>query len=205
VGHISAPLDFVPLDRTPWTHRFDDPKRSYRTLYCAQHRETCFLEVFYSQRPDLIAIKELAASHGCSFDEARQQAGKVSLDEILTRSIAPARIEIESGDVLDIEDLALRSKLELEHLDSLVAKKLKELDLSLLRSGDRALTRKIGRSLFEKGASGVAYGSHVDNCLCIALFEGRARLIPDGEPQPLKDVLDELRASLEKIGLTLPS
>ncbi|MFL6197843.1 MAG: RES family NAD+ phosphorylase [Thermoanaerobaculia bacterium] len=196
MGHISAPLDFVPRDHASWTHRFDDPERSYRTLYCAEQRETCFLEVFYSKRPDLTAIQEMADSYGCSLQEARQQAGAVSLEEILTRSIAPARIEVESGDVLDIEDLDLRSMLELEHLE--------ELDISVLRGKNRVLTRKLSRTLFKQGAAGVVYGSRVVDSRCIALFEGRARLIPDGEPEPLKDRLDELRAVLERIDLTLP-
>lgn len=98
--------------------------------------------------------------------------------------------------MLDIEDPDLRSLLELEHL--------RELDLSVLRSKDRALTQKLGRFLFEKGAAGVMYGSRVVNSRSLALFEGRARLLPDGDPQPLKDVLDELRTALKKIGLDLP-
>ena len=196
MGHIAAPLNFVPFDRSSWTHRFDDPERSYRMLYCADQRETCFLEVFYSKRPDWRTIEEMAAAWGCSIKEARERAGRLSADEILTRSIAPARIEIESGKVLDIEDPDLRSMLELEHL--------RDLDLSVLRGKDRALTQKLGRSLFEKGAAGVMYGSRVVNSRSIALFEGRARLVPDGDPQPLKDVLDELRTALKKISLDLP-
>jgi hypothetical protein len=144
----------------------------------------------------------MAEVHGCSFEEARRLAGQFSPDEILTRAIAPARIEAVSGDVLDVEDLHLRSKLELELIEELIANGLKHLDIPTLRSGKRAVTRRIGRCLFDKGVAGVTYGSHVDNRLCMALFEGRARLIPDGEPQPLKDVLDELRIGLGKIGLT---
>ena len=195
VGHISAPLDFVPRDRLSWTHRFDDPERSYRTLYCAVERETCFLEVFYSKRPDLTAIDEMAAAHGCSRQEAWQQAGVVSREEILTKAIAPARIEVESGEVLDIEDAFLRFQLELEHLQ--------ELDISTLRSKNRPLTQKIGRFLYERGVAGVAYGSRIINSRCLALFEGRARLVPDGAAQPLGEVLDELCVSLGKIGLSL--
>lgn len=197
VGHISAPLDFVPHDFVSWAHRYDDPDGSYRTLYCAPERETCFLEVFYDKRPDLATIDDIVSTQGCSREEAWRQAeaGMISRKEILDKAIAPARIEVDSGEMVDIEDLALRFQLELEHS--------KELDLSVLRSKDRFLTQKLGRFLHERGVAGVAYGSRIVNSRCIALFEGRARLVPDGPAQPLEEVLDELAVSLGKIGLSL--
>ena len=35
LGHAAAPLAYVPRELCSWNHRFDDPRREYRTLYSA--------------------------------------------------------------------------------------------------------------------------------------------------------------------------
>ena len=36
LGHRGAPLEYVPRHLCGWRHRWDDPERKYRTLYCAE-------------------------------------------------------------------------------------------------------------------------------------------------------------------------
>ena len=45
-------------------HRWDDPKREYRTLYCAEQQLTCLREVLADLRPNTKAIAELRKLFG---------------------------------------------------------------------------------------------------------------------------------------------
>lgn len=38
VGYCVNPLGFTPLDLYSFNHRFDDIRRRFRTLYCAESR-----------------------------------------------------------------------------------------------------------------------------------------------------------------------
>jgi hypothetical protein len=58
VGHRSDPLAFTPLDLYEWNHRFDDARRRFRTLYCAEDTKTSLREVLAEFRPNAGAIWE---------------------------------------------------------------------------------------------------------------------------------------------------
>ncbi len=78
------------------------------------------------------------------------------------------------------------------------------LDISQIRSRDRRVTQELASTLFDRGAAGVVYGSNLDDLPCYALFESRAFLISDGDPELLTPALpDFVRICLE-FGLESP-
>jgi hypothetical protein len=58
VGFAADPLAFTPSEHCSWTHRFDDPERRYRTLYCAQERITSLRETLATFRPGARAVAD---------------------------------------------------------------------------------------------------------------------------------------------------
>lgn len=66
------------------------------------------------------------------------------------------------------------------------------LDLDLVMGPRREVTKTVGRALFLEGAAGVIYRSRYDSELCVALFEGRARLEKAGEWESLADFPPEV-------------
>lgn len=209
VGHVCGPLDFTPLQFCSWANRFDYPPPhppdppAYRTLYCAEHRATCLREVFDPLYPSLKTARDMASALSCTLEEALSQAGEVTPEPIVTSALAPARIELLSGHLEDLRDVKLRRQLEKEHAELLLANGAERLDTSVTRGPVRVVTQVIGRSLYERGAAGVIYGSKIDDLPCIALFEGRSRLVPDGDEEPLAGLLDELKPIFDDLGLRL--
>jgi hypothetical protein len=63
--------------------------------------------------------------------------------------------------------------------------------------------RVVSRLLYERAYAGVRFGSNLDDQPCYALFEGRAELLPDGEPLELTPDLEPLRRVCDELGLTL--
>lgn len=175
----------------------------YRTLYCAENRRTCFLEIFDPLYPSLKTAQDLASKLGCTLAEALALGGSVSLDLLLSSAIVPARIEILSGDLVDLRKIETLRQLQLEHADLLLASGVARLDNSVARGPDRRITQTIGQALHAKGAAGVIYGSRIDDLACIALFEGRSRLLPDGPGEPLTGLLQELHGVFTELGLKL--
>jgi hypothetical protein len=57
-----------------WNHRFDDPRREYRTIYAADKKETCLREVLADLRPDKKAVAEFKKLFGD--DDAVECAGQ---------------------------------------------------------------------------------------------------------------------------------
>ena len=76
------------------------------------------------------------------------------------------------------------------------------LDISEVRGRRRAVTQALSRWLFERGA-GIAYRSNLDDLPCLALFEGRAFLTPEGESEHLTNLPPELIQVIEELGLRL--
>lgn len=58
LGYFEAPCDFPPHHLYAWTHRFDDPRREYRTIYCADEKQTCLREVLADLWPNRVALSE---------------------------------------------------------------------------------------------------------------------------------------------------
>lgn len=105
---------------------------------------------------------------------------------------------------MDLEEVSLRRELERRFAGLLQEHGMDHLDLSELRSKHRLVTQAISRFLHAEGAAGIVYRSNLDNGLCLALFERRAKLVPAGEPEPLSGPLPELDRVCLELGL-IPS
>ncbi len=57
VGYHADPLGFTPWELYQFNHRFDDTRRRFRTLYCAQFPQTCLREVLAAFRPSLGSMR----------------------------------------------------------------------------------------------------------------------------------------------------
>jgi RES domain len=190
----------VPRGLSSWQHRFDDPRREYRTLYCADRRITCLREVLADLRPSTEALRDFARLFG---DRRAIPAGVVSAEWRRAHVLAPATIAGADGALVDLDDVAVRRKLERRHAALLAAHAMPHLDISQVRSRDRVVTQTISRALFEEGASGIRFRSNLDDGPCAALFEGRARLEPRGKPTPLTEDVEELLQVCDEYGLVL--
>jgi len=117
--------------------------------------------------------------------------------------LVPAEVEISFGEVLLLDDMTLRRDLRLKLSSLLLELGIEHLDMDEIQGKNRALTQAITCVLFEKEAAGILYRSRCDNELCGALFEGRARLLPCGEPRSLADPLPELEQVCREFDLSL--
>jgi hypothetical protein len=57
VGHTGDPLGFVPLEICEYSHRFDDLRHRFRTVYIAELAETSLRETLADFRPKLSTIR----------------------------------------------------------------------------------------------------------------------------------------------------
>jgi len=193
----------VPRRYCGWQHRFDDPRREYRTLPCAEQAATCLREVLADLRPNARMRAEMAETVGPdrSVDSA---AGLVSRELLAAHVLQPASIDAPAQPgFADLEDIPTREDLARRHARLLAAHSMDHLDLPEVRSHDRVVTQTIGRGLFEDGYVGVHFASHLDGRSCFALFEGRARLASRGAPQSLSIDLADLVLVCRQFGLTL--
>ena len=190
----------MPRGLSSWQHRFDDPRREYRTLYCADRRITCLREVLADLRPSTEALQDFARLFG---DRRAIPAGVVSAEWRQAHVLAPAMIAGADGALVDLDDLAVRRRLERRHAALLAAHAMPHLDISQVRSRDRVVTQTISRALFEEGAAGIRFRSNLDDGPCAALFEGRAWLEPRDKPTPLTEDVEELLQVCEEYGLVL--
>lgn len=192
----------MPRHLCGWQHRWDDPERDYRTIYCADHPATCLREVLADLRPNTKAIAELRRLFG-ERSPALIGVGEVGPEWRDAHVLAPA-LAVGDGELCDLDArLGLRHELERDLADLLVAHGMAHLDVSEVRSRDRIVTQTVSRELYERGFAGVRFGSNLDDQPCYALFEGRAELAPDGRPLALTLQLRPLREVCREFGLTL--
>jgi hypothetical protein len=130
-------------------------------------------------------------------------AGLIKRSWLESKALAQGRLEVLSGDLIDLGSMDVRRDLERRYARALRGFGLVNLDLAELQSRSRELTQFLAGELFREGAAGVFYPSNVDGKSCIALFEGRARLEPAGEPIPLKELFAELGPILLEFGILL--
>lgn len=202
LGHASDPLGFVPRPLCGWQHRWDDPRRVYRTLYTAETSLTCLREVLADLRPNAKVLAELRELFGPEAPAARD-AGAVTVAFRSVRVLAPAwAVGDEAWARID-DDLTLRRGLEQELSGLLVAHDMPFLDTTELRSRDRIVTQAISRRIHDRGFAGIVFGSLLDSGRCWALFEGRAALEPRGDLVRLDDDLPELVQVCAEFGLAI--
>lgn len=205
IGHVSAPLDWVPHKMCSGEHRFDDPRKQYRTLYCAEHRITCLREVLADLRPNAKAragFEAFQREQGLEEGEIHRPAGEVSVAWRERHVLAPAQVRRE-GPLVDLDQPELLDDLTSAHAALLAQHEMQYLNISEIRSKTREVSQAVGRDLYERGAAGLLFRSNLDNGRCIVLFEGRASLEPDGRSQPLTDDLPELLTVCSEYGLVL--
>jgi RES domain len=190
VGFVGDPLGFVPLERRAYNNRFDDIHRRFGTLYCALVAETAPREMLADLRPNTAAIarylkrfgREAAADLPSATVTAEWRRGHV---------LAPARTKLD-GSVLDLTDVEERRAIELRHTQLLAAHGMSHLDLHEVTTRRRVVTQTIAADAFDAlGSAAIRFASRLDGLPCYALFEGRARLVADGEPVSLTDPAPE--------------
>jgi hypothetical protein len=191
LGHRSDPLGFVPRDACTWAHRWDDPLKHYRTLYCASTPATCLRESLADLRPSAKTIADMELLFGPSFD-VRDVYGVVSREWCRSHAMVAAEAWTDHP-LVDIDDPDIRNKLVRIHARLLAGLGIDYLDTETLTCRTRPITQAISRTLWEAGAAGIRYRSNLDNRPCLALFEGRAGLYPVGhgttfEPSMLNDI-----------------
>jgi hypothetical protein len=199
LGYAEAPLDFTPREYCGWQHRFDDPQREYRTLYCARERTTCLREVLQDFRPDARMLAEYRALFGAD----PIPPGLVPAELLHQLRLAPASIAADAA-AGDADDVAVRETFARSHAELLAEQGMPHLDVSEVRSKHRPVTRAFSRFLFDLGKAGVAFRSNLDDERCFALFEGRAWLEAAGTPEPLDpDSTTELPTVLREFALVI--
>ena len=177
LGRREAPLALPDWEYCSWRHRWDDPAREYRTLYCAKKPPTALRESLAPLRPSTKVWAELGVSGD---SERAQNLGVVSDAWFESHVLAGATIAA-TGPLVDIEDIKVRERLAIRHAHAFQELGVRHLDIGELRGRERRLTQAISRSLWGEGAAGIRYRSTIDGEECYALFEGRALLVPTDE------------------------
>lgn len=194
----------MPRHLCSWRHRWDDPEREYRTIYCAETVLTCLREVLADLRPNAKAIAELKELFGDD-TPALRGVGEVAAEWREAHLLCPA-LAVSPHVFCDLDaEVELRNELEHELALLLAMHDMDHLDITQVRSRDRIVTQTVSRELYERRYAGVRFGSNLDDRPCYALFEGRAELDADGEPLELEPGLEPLRRVCDEFGLTLVS
>ena len=192
----------MPRPLCSWRHRWDDPEREYRTIYCAEAALTCLREVLADLRPNAKAIAELKELFGDD-TPALRGVGEVAAEWREAHVLCPAHA-VGSHEFCDLDaEVELRNELEHELILLLVERELDHLDIAQVRSRDRIVTQAMSRALYERRYGGVRFGSNLDDRPCYALFEGRAELERSGDPLELEPDLEPLRHVCDEFGLRL--
>lgn len=204
VGHRDDPLAFTRLELCEWNHRFDDSRRRFRTIYCAEDPRTSLREVLADFRPKLSAIRAFADAFGeGALDDLPPHPVTVSWR--YQHVLAPARAHLD-GPTVDLTEPQTRDELEKRHAALLAEHGLEHLDLHEITSRRRIITQTIATDLFDRyEAAAVRFPSRLDGKPALSLFEGRGELVATGEPieltdpapTPLIDVCTEWGLTLE--------
>ena len=202
--YFAEPPDPALLNNATTGNRFDSPTRDYRVCYFATQLDGCFGETLARFRPD---PKLIAAST----EEGFMLSGEVPADWRHRRLAVRVR-PVENGSTvrfLNVETLDTRQVLRSELAELLAFHGYKDLDVSVVRGGDRRITRWIGRWAFlqrdDDGAptyAGVRYLSRLSTSWeCWAVFN-RVKL-EEQERRPILRGDDSLARIASAYGLTV--
>lgn len=186
VGHRDDPLAFPRRELCSWNHRFDDSRRRFRTIYCAEDPRTSLREVLADFRPKLSAIRAFADAFGeDALDDLPSHPVTASWRE--QHVLAPAQARLD-GPIVDLTKPETRNELEKRHATLLAEHGLDHLDLHEITGRRRIVTQTIAADLFDRReAAAVRFPSRLDGMPALALFEGRGELVAAGEPTELTD------------------
>jgi RES domain len=181
VTHSASP----PRELYEFSHRFDDIRGRFRTLYCAERPGTCLREVLADFRPNLAAQRRYVDRYGpkAEQDFTREPVTAAWRSQHV---LVPVALQLD-GPLIDLTDLSTRQELEGRHLELLLEHGLQHLDLHEITTSRRPITQTIAADLFEHGASAVRFPSRLDGNACVALFEDRGIAVLAGEPIALTD------------------
>lgn len=186
VGYHGNPAGFVPRELCTWNHRFDDADRRFRSIYVAERPHTALREVLADLRPNTEAIRRYVERFGpdAAHDIPAQPVTASWRDQHLLVAVHAET----TGPVIDLCDSAVRHQVERRHAALLHEHGMRHLDLSEITSSRRAVTQTIAADLHdEEGAAGIRFPSRLDGEPCLALFEGRSKLIIADTPIGLAD------------------
>jgi hypothetical protein len=185
VGYHSDPLGFVPSEICEWSHRFDDLRHRFRTVYVAELAETCLREVLADFRPKLSAIRRFLLEMGA---EAAQELAAQPITAAWRREhiLAPVRLRLD-GPICDLTDVPQRQRIEERHVDLMLEHDMQHLDLHEITTSRRVVTQAIAGHVYDDGASAIRFPSCLDGNPCVAVFEGRGELELAGEILRLTD------------------
>lgn len=176
VGYAAHPLGFVPRDRSEFGHRFDDHGRRFRSLYVALLPETCRREVLADVRPNAAARRRFLETFGEGAAEDLPKA-TVTAAWRAKNVLAPARIVVDHGRVIDLTDTTDRHEIEVRNAALLEAHGMDHLDMHEITTRRRIVTQTIAAdAYFELAAAVIRFPSSRDGNPCHVLLEGRAHL-----------------------------
>jgi hypothetical protein len=170
VGHRGNPLAFTPFELCAWNHRFDDARRRFRTVYCAERPETSLREVLADLRPNLKARRAFAEAFGAA------ALGDLPAAPVTARwreehLLAPAELVLD-GELIDLSGPAVRTDLEQRHAGLLVEHGLAHLDLHEITARRRVVTQTIAADLFDRcNAGALRFPSRLDGQPALVVFE----------------------------------
>ena len=185
VGYHGDPLGFVPSEICEWSHRFDDLRRRFRTVYVAELAETCLREVLADFRPNLSAIRRFQQEMGT---EAEHELAAQPITAAWRREhiLASLRLRLD-GPICDLTDVPQRQKVEERHVDLLLEHDMRHLDLHEITTSRRIVTQAVAAGIYDDGAAAIRFPSSLDGNPCVAVFEGRGEFDPIDEAVPLTD------------------
>ncbi len=185
VGHTGDPLGFAPQEICEYSHRFDDLRHRFRTVYIAELAATCLRETLADFRPKLSTIRFFQREMGAAA-ATDLPAWPITAAWRREHVLAPLRLKLD-GPIYDLTDIARRRSIEERHAELLLEHDMQHLDLHEITTIRRVVTQTIAGDLHDDGIAAIRFPSHLDSNPCIAVFEGRGALHLDGAIVRLTD------------------
>jgi hypothetical protein len=206
IGHEDDPAGFVPLEKTRWVNRWDDPEHEFRTGYAAEDPGTALAEVFQDYRPSVQAQATRGPLYTSKYLLTSNDLypGREHLRALLGpskwrwRAIVPVEIHTDAR-ILDLIGND-RGWFEREATDLLRELDIERVTTHVLSDPDRTVTQRLARAAYDRGIAGLRYPSNAGEVPCVALFEGRAGFKDAGDAQ---SVTPEMSEHATLVGLDL--
>lgn len=121
------------------------------------------------------------------------------------KALASAEIRGLTGPLVSLDEVTVRSDLEVKLASLLYSLGIQHLDIDVIQGARREVTQAIARVLYGQGAAGVLYKSRFDNIPGVAFFEGRFDLkqSPPHDWRSLTASFPELEQVCSEWGLKL--